>query len=149
MGAKLVHQSRDHHGCIEQRAHSANVAGDARASCLAFGADELPDVHRGTRGAMMDENALFANERRLFIDPAKRDPVGCSFDLKFTSGSQVEPFPESLRHDQPSCGVNGNDHAAMVFYLPETVNSLILSRSTRKHGGEVPADRTALEAPNC
>ena len=75
----------------------------------------------------MDRNALLANERRLFIDPAKRDPVGGSFDLKFTSGSQVEPLPESLRHNQPSCGVNGNDDAATVLFLPETVNSLCLT----------------------
>ena len=73
---------------------------------------------------MMDENALFANERRLFIDPAKRDPVGGSFDLKFTSGSQVELLPENPRYDQSSCGVNGNDHAEKVVYLPETVNTL-------------------------
>ena len=71
----------------------------------------------------MDENALLANERRLDVGAAKGDPVSNGFDLKFTPGSQVELLPESLRYDQPSCTVNGNDHAEMVFHMPLTVNT--------------------------
>ena len=41
----------------------------------------------------MDENALLANERRLEVDPAKGDPVGGGFYLKFASGSQIELLP--------------------------------------------------------
>ena len=62
-------------------------------------ADELANVHRSARGAVMDENALLANERRLFIDAAKRDSVGGGFNLKFTPRREVEALPEGLRHN--------------------------------------------------
>lgn len=122
VGAKLVHKCRDHHRCVEQRAHSANVAGNAGVSCLSFSTDELANVHRSACGAMMDENALLANERWLFVGPTKRDPVGGGFDLELTPGSQVELLPEGFRHNQPSCNVNGNDHAEMVFDMAGPVN---------------------------
>ncbi|MDE0054565.1 MAG: hypothetical protein OXT64_09980, partial [Gammaproteobacteria bacterium] len=64
---------------------------------------------------MVDENALLANERWLFVSPTKRDPVGGGFDLELTPGSQVELLPERFRHDKPSRNVNGNYHAAMVL----------------------------------
>lgn len=70
----------------------------------------------------MDENALLANERWLFVGPTKRDPVGSGFDLELTPGSQVELLPEGFRHNQPSCNVNGNDHAEMVFDMAGPVN---------------------------
>ena len=93
VGTKLIYESSDHHRCIEQREHSAAMVGAAHTSCLAFGANELTYVHRGAFGAVMNENALFADKRRFSIGPAKGDPVGDGFDLEFTPGSQVELLP--------------------------------------------------------
>ncbi len=89
----------------------------------------------------MDEKALLANQRRLFISPAKRDAIGGSLDFKFTPGRQVEPLPKGLRHDQPARAVNGNDHAEMVLHVSGNINrSACTNRAASNLAQGLPAE---------
>ena len=95
----------------EQQAYSAE---DPRVTRIAFRADEIGDVQRSLRRAMVHENAEFPGQGRSGFRFTRGDPVASHLDLQFTPGRQVEPLAERLGHDKTAYVVDGNNHAATV-----------------------------------
>ena len=111
---ELIHQRGDEDGSVEQRTHSTRIACDARVTSIALGTHECTYVERGAARAVMHENPLLANQRRLGVGPAKGNSVDTGLDLELAPRREVELLAKWFRDDQTPCVVNGNYHAAMV-----------------------------------